>query len=273
MDIEQPLHHAEHQIHLRRPGPAEYLRRSQYLEVGAVARLFLRTESQTPMFHSPSPNSGAYSAALPPGPLQETNPGRVEHLQGYFTAASGSVIYNGDAAKPIAVNFHRDVSANLVRRETLNPTASRSCPNPPKTAPSSSPPRTCGSAQPLRQCPDGKFYVLDMYRGTSNGIHPGRDQKGLNFWSGDDKGRIYRLKSSNKAAPQRPARPKCPPPNSWNCSEETNGWHRDTATACLRTPGQIGRAAAGRHGRRLQMPQARLRALWLLKVSALQARK
>ena len=118
--------------------------------------------------------------------------GRVEHLQGYFTAASGSVIYNGDAwpEKYYGSIFTGDVSANLVRRETLVPNGVTFLSKPAiegKEFLASTDIwfRPCHFAN----APDGNLYVLDMYREyieTPESI-PEEIKKGLNFWSGDDR--------------------------------------------------------------------------------------
>ena len=270
-------------VHLRHAlVPAEYLGRSQYLEVGAVSQdISPDAKGQTPMFPLTKPQQWRVQrTALRQDRYKETNPGRVEHLQGYFTAASGSVIYNGDAWPEAYYGsiFTGDVSANLVRRETLEPNGVTFLSKPAKDG-TEFLASTDVWFRPshFANAPDGNFYVLDMYREyieTPESI-PEEIKKGLNFWSGDDKGRIYRVKSKQQKK-QRPLTVQLGKMTSAELVkllEETNGWHRDTAHRLLFerqdksvTPLLTALAAESK------MPQARLHALWLLQgLGALQS--
>jgi putative membrane-bound dehydrogenase-like protein len=270
-------------VHLRHAlVPAEYLGRSQYLEVGAVSQdISPDAKGQTPMFPLTKPQQWRVQrTALRQERYKETNPGRVEHLQGYFTAASGSVIYNGDAWPEVYYGsiFTGDVSANLVRRETLQSNGVTFLSKPAKDGT-----EFLASSDVwfrpahFANAPDGNFYVLDMYREyieTPESI-PEEIKKGLNFWSGDDKGRIFRLKSKQprKQRPLTVALGKMSSAELVKLLEETNGWHRETAHRLLFerqdksvAPLLTSMAAESK------MPQARLRALWLLQgLGALQA--
>lgn len=262
-------------VHLRQAlVPAEYLGRSQYLEIGAVSQdISPDAKGQTPMFPLTKPQQWRVQrTALRQERYKETNPGRVEHLQGYFTAASGSVIYNGDAwpEQYYGSIFTGDVSANLVRRETLVPNGVTFL-----SKPATEGKEFIASTDVwFRPChfanaPDGNFYILDMYREyieTPESI-PEEIKKGLNFWSGDDKGRIFRVKSKQ----QRKQRPltvnlgKMTSAELVKLLEETNGWHRDTAHRLLferqdKSVAPLLTAMAAES----KMPQARLHALYLL---------
>lgn len=270
-------------VHLRQAMvPAEYLGRSQYLEIGAVAQdISPDGKGQTPMFPLTKPQQWRVQrTALRQERYKETNPGRVEHLQGYFTAASGSVIYNGDAwpEKYYGSIFTGDVSANLVRRETLEPNGVTFLAKPATEgkeflASTDIWFRPCHFAN----APDGNLYMLDMYREyieTPESI-PEEIKKGLNFWSGDDKGRIYRIKSKQpgKQRPLTVQLGKLSSAELVKLLEETNGWHRDTAHRLLferqdKSVAPLLTAMATES----KMPQARLHALWLLQgLGALQA--
>jgi len=270
-------------VHLRHAlVPAEYLGRSQYLEVGAVAQdISPDAKGQTPMYPLTKPQQWRVQrTALRQDRYKETNPGRIEHLQGYFTAASGSVVYNGDAWPESYYGsiFTGDVSANLVRRETLTPNGVTFLAKPIKEGTEF----LASTDVWFRPChfanaPDGNFYILDMYREyieTPESI-PEEIKKGLNFWSGDDKGRIYRLKSKQprKQRPLTVQLGKLSAADLVKLLEETNGWHRDTAHRLLferqdkSVAPQLSAMAAGS-----QSPQARLHALWVLQgIGALQA--
>ena len=72
---------------------------------------------------------------------------RVEQVGGYFTAATGGTMYDGDVfPKQYWGNiFTGDVSANLVHRDIINAKASTSSPTAAKRARNFSPPMTSGS--------------------------------------------------------------------------------------------------------------------------------
>jgi putative membrane-bound dehydrogenase-like protein len=269
-------------VHLRHAlVPAEYLGRSQYLEVGAVAQdISPDAKGQTPMYPLTKPQQWRVQrTALRQERYKETNPGRVEHLQGYFTAASGSVIYNGDAWPESYYGsiFTGDVSANLVRRETLEPNGVTFLAKPVKEGTEF----LASTDVWFRPChfanaPDGNLYLIDMYREyieTPESI-PEEIKKGLNFWSGDDKGRIYRLKSkqTRKQRPLTVQLGKLSSAELVKLLEETNGWHRETAHRLLlerqdKTVVPLLQAMVA-----APLPQARLHALWLLQgLGALQA--
>ncbi len=270
-------------VHLRHAlVPAEYLGRSQYLEIGAVAQdISPDGKGQTPMYPLTKPQQWRVQrTALRQERYKETNPGRVEHLQGYFTAASGSVIYKGDAWPESYYGsiFTGDVSANLVRRETLEPAGVTFLAKPIKEGTEF----LASTDVWFRPChfanaPDGNLYVLDMYREyieTPESI-PEEIKKGLNFWSGDDKGRIYRIKSKQprKQRPLTVQLGKMTSAELVKLLEETNGWHRETAHRLLlerqdKSVAPLLTAMAVES----KSPQARLNALWLLKsMGALQS--
>jgi putative membrane-bound dehydrogenase-like protein len=262
-------------IHLRHVTvPAEYLGRSQYLEVGAVAQdISPDGKGQTPMWPLTKPQQWRVQrTALRQERYKETNPGRIEHLQGYFTAASGSTIYAGDAwpEEHQGSIFTGDVSANLVRQEILEPRGVTFLAKPVRQgveflASTDVWFRPCHFAN----APDGNLYVLDIYREfieTPESI-PEEIRKTMNFWSGDDKGRIYRIVSTS------PRKQRSLQVNIGKLSsaelvkllEEGNGWHRQTAHRLLleRQDKSIAPALAALASGS-PSPQARVRSLWLL---------
>ncbi len=114
--------------------------------------------------------------------------------------------------------------------------------------------------------PDGTFYVLDMAREVIEATHvPGRVMKHLDFTSGRDRGRIYRLAPPNFESP--------PPPRLGEASveelvlhlEHPGGWWRDTAHRLIyerQDPSTV--PLLRRLFRESAKPLARMHALWSL---------
>ena len=137
---------------------------------------------------------------------------RVEQLSGWFTAATGDTVYTGDVfPKPYWGNaFTGDVSANLVHRDVLLPdgvtfVAHRAEENSEFLASADVWFRPCNFAN----APDGNLYITDIYREfieTPESI-PEQIKKKMDFWSGVDKGRIYRI------VPNHPLRQRDLKPN------------------------------------------------------------
>lgn len=204
----------------------------------------------------------------------QTQPGRVEQLQGYFSASAGATVYLGDAfpADFAGRVFVGEGAGNLVHCDVLTPSG----------------PTYTAARWPLdadflastdrwfrpvnfSNAPDGNLYLLDYYRQyleTPDSI-PEAVQRRLNmdFRAGDTLGRIYRV------VPDRPLanRPLAVDLGS-NSTEElvallehTNGWHRRTAHRLLLERQDSSATArlesVARDGRD---PNSRLHALWVL---------
>lgn len=230
-------------VHLRHVTvPAEYLNRSLFLEVGAVAfDISPDGKGQTPMFPLTGPQKWRRErTALRQERYKETNPNRVEHLAGYFTAASGSMVYTGDAwpVKYRGSIFTGDVSGNLVRRETLERAGVTFVAKAAKEGVEFLASKDVWFRPAhFANAPDGNLYVLDMYREfieTPESI-PEEIKKGMDFWSGDDKGRIYRLAWKDAAAKWRldVRLDQASSAELVNTLEHANGWHRQTAQRLL----------------------------------------
>lgn len=206
----------------------------------------------------------------------------TEMAAGWFTAATGGTVYSGDQfpEKYRGNLFTGDVSGNLVHRDVLTSDgvsfiASRAPEEREREFLASTDPwfRPCNFAN----APDGNLYIMDIYREfieTPESI-PEALQKAMNFWSGDSKGRIYRL------VPKNPSHKRSLKPNLGAATipelvknlENPNGWHRDTAHRLL-----IERQDAGSVPLLKELleqstfPQARIHALWVLEsLSALDA--
>ena len=122
----------------------------------------------------------------------------TEQVSGWFTAASGGTIYDGDAfpREYVGSVFTGDVSGNLIHRDIIAPDGATFAAH-----------RAMEKAEFLastdvwfRPCnftngPDGNLYVTDIYRQvieTPESI-PEEIRKKIDFFKGDTLGRIYRI--------------------------------------------------------------------------------
>ncbi len=254
--------------------PAQYLSRAPTLETGPVSfDISEHGKGTSPMFPLTKPQQWRVSRTdIRQKRYNDTNPGRVEYLEGFFTAASGGTIYTGDVFPEEYSNnlFTGDVSANLIHRDILQPDgvtfkALRSKDKTEFLASTDVWFRPCHFAN----APDGLLYVTDMYREfieTPESI-PEELKKGMDFWSGMDKGRIYRLVPNNPRK-KRSLDVKLGAASSAELVrllEETNGWHRNTSQRLLVekqdksvVPALVEMASKS------SFPQARLHALYVL---------
>ena len=254
--------------------PAQYLGRAPTLEAGAVSTdISGHGKGTSPMFPLTKPQQWRISRTdARKKRYAETNPGRVEYLEGFFTAASGGTIYTGDVFPAEYSNnlFTGDVSANLVHRDIIEPDgvtfqAKRSKD---KTEFLASTDVWFRPAH-FANAPDGLLYITDIYREfieTPESI-PEEIKKDMDFWSGMDKGRIYRIVPNNPRK-KRTLDVKLGGLTSGELVkllEETNGWHRNTAQRLLVerqdktvVPALAAMAASS------SFPQARLHALYVL---------
>jgi putative membrane-bound dehydrogenase-like protein len=159
---------------------------------------------------------------------------------GYFTAATGSTVYNGDVfPKEYWGNvFTGDVSGNLVHRDVLqqdgvNFIAHRGEQGKEFLA------STDMWFRPTHFVtgPDGNLYLTDMYRETIEQPEsiPEELKKNIDFWSGSEKGRIYRISPAHPLR-RRDLNPKLGKASSAELVEllaSTSGWHRQTAHRLL----------------------------------------
>ena len=203
----------------------------------------------------------------------ETRPGRTERLEGYFTAASGTTVYLGDAWPPELRGsvFVGEGNGNLVHCDILTaagPTYSaRRWPQDADFLAS-----TDNWFRPVNfsNAPDGNLYVIDYYRQYLE--HPDfipdaiKQRLKMNFRAGDTLGRIYRIVRDKPVAEPRMADLGAAGNHELvELLDHPNGWHRRTAhrllverqddsvTADLRELAVSGRKTA-----------ARLHALWTL---------
>jgi putative membrane-bound dehydrogenase-like protein len=266
---------SQNTIHIRHVVvPMQYLIRAPLLEVNEVSRdISDHGVGSARMFPLTQPQRWRKERTqLRQQRYNENKLNRIEQVGGWFTAATGGTVYTGDVfPTPYWGNvFTGDVSANLVHRDILIPdgvtfSAHRGENNAEFLASTDIWFRPCNFAN----APDGNLYITDIYREfieTPESI-PEEIKKYMNFWSGVDKGRIYRIVPNH---PQRmrdlkPNLGKAPTPELVAQLASANGWHRQTAHRLLVE--RQDRAAVPLLkdlAQKSDPPQARLHALWTL---------
>ena len=211
----------------------------------------------------------------------ETRPGRTERLEGYFTAASGTTVYLGDAW-PAELNgsvFVGEGNGNLVHCDILTPSgptySARRWPEGADFLAS-----TDNWFRPVNfsNAPDGNLYVIDYYRQYLE--HPEfipdaiKRRLKMNFRAGDTLGRIYRIVPDEPTAvPRKADLGAARPEELVALLGHPNGWHRRTAHRLLVERQDDSVAADLRAlARSDQTTAARLHALWTLEgLEALEA--
>ncbi|MBI3839068.1 MAG: HEAT repeat domain-containing protein [Planctomycetia bacterium] len=157
---------------------------------------------------------------------------------GYFTGATGTTIYRGDAWPPeyVGQSFTGDVGSNIVHRKVLESNgvgfiAKRADPAHEFVSSSDN---WFRPAQ-FFNAPDGTLYIIDVYREVIE--HPlslpPEIKKFLDLTSGRDRGRIYRLLPPGFAQKPRPRLQRASTAELVAELENRNGWHRDTAARLL----------------------------------------
>lgn len=157
---------------------------------------------------------------------------------GYFTGATGTTIYRGDAwpAEYVGQSFTGDVGSNIVHRKILEPRgvefrARRADPGREFLASSDNWFRPAQFAN----APDGMLHVIDVYREVIE--HPlslpPEIKKYLDLTSGRDRGRIYRIAPDGIRPEPLPRLSELKTVELVAQLDEANGWHRDTASRLL----------------------------------------
>ena len=204
----------------------------------------------------------------------ETRPGRIERLEGYFTASAGVTVYVGDAFPAEFVNnaFVTDANGNLIHRDILTPNGS--------TMKASRWPEeadfltsTDNWFRPVNfaNAPDGSLYIADYYRQYIE--HPDfipeavQEKLRMDFYAGKDRGRIYRIVPENprRAGNLKPKLGEATTAELVGYLSHANGWHRRTAQRLLfEKQDKAAVPSLEELAREGATPQARLHALWTL---------
>jgi putative heme-binding domain-containing protein len=222
--------------------PMRYLARAPLLEVAAEAQdISDHGRPSARMFPLTHPQEWRKErTSLRQERYDENELHRTEEVGGWFTAASGSTLYSGDAwPKEYLGNvFTGDVSGNLIHRDLILPDgatlrAHRAKDNVEFLASTDVWFRPCNFAN----APDGNFYFTDIYRQvieTPESI-PEEIRKKINFYNGDTLGRIYRIVPNNSPV-HRNLQPNLGTSSSADLVVQLanpNGWNRWTAHRLL----------------------------------------
>ncbi len=168
---------------------------------------------------------------------------RNEEASGFFTAASGGTVYSGDTfPENYRGNlFTGDVAGHLVHRDILSPqggtfVASRGDSVEGREFLASTDPwfRPCN----LANGPDGNLYVIDMYRQVIEGPEfiPDALKGDLDFYAGDDRGRIYRVLPKTSVPKETPKETDLGSASTYELVQlltHANAWWRLTAQRLL----------------------------------------
>ena len=194
---------------------------------------------------------------------------------GYFTSASGLVVYRGDVfdRDQQGTVFVGDVGSNLVHQKLIEFPENR-------VQPVARRPDSLQRSEFLAsgdnwfrpvQCangPDGALYVVDMYRETIE--HPWSIpesiKKHLDLYSGTDRGRIWRVVPEDFRSMAPVERSRLAVASLVKLLGSGNGWERDTAMRLLleRKEQDAAGLVSGLAWDRMRDPRARTQALRLL---------
>lgn len=252
--------------------PYQYLSRNPLWTVSGAIRSIAAEGAASPVFRRspPEPWRIVRTRRRVADPKYANLPQTERVPIGFFTSATGVTVYRG-AAWPEEFRgqvFIGDVGGNLIHRKTLSSNgvallATRADQNVEFIA------STDNWFRPVNfvNAPDGTLYVLDMYRETIE--HPASIpddiKEHLDLYSGDDRGRVYRLLGPNGA------RLKVEPLGMLSTVElvsrlnSPNGWTRETAHRLIfERQDQAAVVPLRELLRKSQAPQGRLHALYSL---------
>ncbi len=206
---------------------------------------------------------------------EETNPGRVEHLWGRFSAASGATVYVGDNFPPDYVGnvFVGEVNGNLVRRNILTQDGAtfRTHRAPKAEREFLAIKDSWFSPANFVNAPDGNLYMVDFYREYIEeplSIPTALQEKlQMDFYRGGDMGRIYRIVPEGGGTERglKSGLGEASTADLVAALEHANGWHRRTAHRLLvEKQDQTAVPLLKIMATESESPQGRLHALWVL---------
>lgn len=193
-------------------------------------------------------------------------------VSGYFTSATGLMIYRGSAFPEDYVGdaFIADCGSNLIHRKKVKQdgiTMLAERPADEQRTEFLTSNDTWFRPVQMANAPDGTLYVIDMYREIIE--HPWSLpptlKKHLDLNSGNDRGRIYRVVPEGFKQPARPQLGKAGVAELVQLLEHRNGWHRDTAARLLfERQDKSAVPLIERLLRESKAPLGRMHALWAL---------
>ncbi len=174
-------------------------------------------------------------AGLVPGPVE--GGGRAS---GYFTSATGIMIYRGDAWPEEYVGdvFIADCGSNLIHRKKLRADGVALIGERPADEQQTeflTSTDTWFRPVQMANAPDGALYVLDMYREIIEhpwSLPPGI-KKHLDLTAGSDRGRIYRIVPEGFRSRPPPRLSRATTAELVQTLGHRNAWHRETAARLL----------------------------------------
>ncbi|MBL9146604.1 MAG: c-type cytochrome [Verrucomicrobiaceae bacterium] len=165
-------------------------------------------------------------------------------VSGYFTGATGTTIYRGDAYGPDFVNnsFSGDAGGQLVHRKIIRPTADGISLEGERPADErgfefAASKDTWVRVVNFANAPDGCLNIIDMYREVIE--HPwsipDEIKKYIDLNNGNDRGRVYRIvpDAHDKWRGTRVNLADASTEDLVETLAHPNGWHRDTAQRLL----------------------------------------
>jgi putative membrane-bound dehydrogenase-like protein len=189
---------------------------------------------------------------------------------GYFTGATGTTIYRGDAlpAELRGQSFTGDVGSNIVHRKRLESDGvsliARRIDEGKEFVAS-----TDNWFRPAQfaNAPDGTLYIIDVYREVIE--HPAslppEIKRHLDLTSGRERGRIYRVVPAGYRQRPLPKLEQAKTAELVAALESPNGWTRDTAARLLyQRQDREAIAPLEQLAQNAKSPQARMQALYAL---------
>ncbi|MEQ1861646.1 MAG: PVC-type heme-binding CxxCH protein [Chthoniobacteraceae bacterium] len=163
-------------------------------------------------------------------------------VSGYFTGATGTTVFRGDAYGDDIVNntFSGDAGGQLVHRKKIHPDGASLIgrrPDDEQGFEFAASTDTWVRVVNFANAPDGCLHICDMYREVIEHPHsiPDEIKKFIDLNSGNDRGRIYRIVPDNKTWQRRGtvALGKADTAELVKTLAHPNGWHRDTASRLI----------------------------------------
>ncbi|MBI4621625.1 MAG: c-type cytochrome [Verrucomicrobia bacterium] len=193
-------------------------------------------------------------------------------VSGYFTSATGLMIYRGSAFPEEYVGdaFIADCGSNLIHRKKVREdgiTLLAERPADEQRTEFITSTDTWFRPVQMANAPDGTLYVIDMYREIIE--HPWSLppslKKHLDLNSGNDRGRIYRVVPDGFKQPPLPRLGAAGTAELVSTLDHRNGWHRDTAARLLfERQDKSAAPLLEKLLRESKSPLGRMHALWAL---------